>query len=63
MHSTLTDPIPEIAKLAQSKGCTLRAIATEESLLYWVENHYFIGKPYVCLAELTQFIQRLPLAT
>ncbi|HEY9640371.1 MAG TPA: hypothetical protein V6C57_07800 [Coleofasciculaceae cyanobacterium] len=52
----------EVEKLAQAKGCTLKAIEADKSPLYWVENHYFIGKPYACLAELAQFIQWLPIA-
>jgi hypothetical protein len=54
----------EVEKLAQSKGCTLKAIEPEAntSSLYWVENSYFIGKPYACLAELARFIHKLPSA-
>jgi hypothetical protein len=54
----------EIERLAQAKGCILKALQIEadRSPVYWVENQHFIGKPYACLTELAQFIQWLPLS-
>lgn len=52
--------IIEACELAQNKGCTLRTIQYEDSVLYWIENPHFIGKPFECLDDLITFIHHLP---
>jgi hypothetical protein len=49
-----------VTQLAECKGCTLKMQTAEASTLYWVENSYFISRPFSRLTELAQFIQRLP---
>jgi hypothetical protein len=53
----------EISQLAADRGCILKILPLEDSVLYWVENHLFIGKPFDCLDELGQFIRLLPVLT
>ena len=58
----------DVAKLAQDKGYTLKIqnaddaplISPIDSPLYWVENGYFISRPFCRLVELKRFIQKLP---
>lgn len=51
-----------VSQLANAKGCNLRILRSDNESIYWIENRYFIGRPYNCLEELVQFIQHLPLA-
>ncbi|MBD3880145.1 hypothetical protein IFO70_00085 [Phormidium tenue FACHB-886] len=50
----------DVAHLAQDKGCTFRMQTAEGAPLYWVENSYFISRPFSRLNELAQFVQKLP---
>jgi hypothetical protein len=50
----------DVAQLAQDKGCTLKMQNADDDPLYWVENGYFISRPFCRLTELEQFIQKLP---
>jgi hypothetical protein len=50
----------DVAQLAQDKGCTLKMQHADDAPLYWVENGYFISRPFCRLAELEQFIRKLP---
>ena len=55
----------DVAQLAQDKGCTLQIQNAEihnadDVPLYWVENVYFISRPFCRLVELKRFIQKLP---
>lgn len=50
----------EVSKLAQDRGCTLKVLQSDGDPLYWVENQNFIGKPFVRLDDLAQFICLLP---
>ena len=50
----------DVSKLAFERGCTLMMMSSEASLMYWVENHHFVGKPYQRLDELALLLQKLP---
>lgn len=50
----------DVAHLAQNKGCTFKMQTAEGTSLYWVENGYFISRPFSRLTELAQFVQKLP---
>ena len=50
----------DVAKLAQDKGCTLKMQNADDAPFYWVENGYFISRPFCRLTELKRFIQKLP---
>ncbi len=50
----------DVAKLAQAKGCTLKMQNADDAPFYWVENGYFISRPFCRLIELKRFIQKLP---
>ena len=72
LDSVRLDPIQRlniaqnnVAQLAQDKGCTLQIQNAEihnadDVPLYWVENVYFISRPFCRLVELKRFIQKLP---
>lgn len=51
----------EVSRLAQNKGCVLQITLSSDSCLYWIENPYFIGRPYRCLEDLVCFLTQLPL--
>jgi hypothetical protein len=53
--------LTEVSTLADTRGCILKTMLTNNTSFYWVENHHFIGKPYNCLNDLAEFIQKLPL--
>lgn len=50
----------EAFKLAHDHGYTLKVMLADEQCFYWLENHYFIGKPFECLEELLKFLQKMP---
>jgi hypothetical protein len=56
----------EVSQLAADRGCILKILHLndsalyDDSALYWVENHLFIGKPFDRLDDLVQFIRLLP---
>ncbi|PSB20780.1 hypothetical protein C7B76_05735 [filamentous cyanobacterium CCP2] len=50
----------EVSQLAADRGCILKILHIDDSDLYWVENHVFIGKPFDRLDDLVQFIRLLP---
>jgi hypothetical protein len=52
-----------VAKLAQDKGCTLKMQTADDAPFYWVENGYFISRPFCRLTELKRFIQKLPIVS
>lgn len=53
--------LPDIAQLAADRGCTLKMMRIDDAALYWVENCFFIGKPYAQLDDLTAVLLKLPL--
>lgn len=61
LKTKLTVDTAFVSQLAQERGCILRIILGEDMPLYWIENQYFIGKPFRSLEDLASFIQRLPL--
>lgn len=50
----------EVSKLAQDRGCILKVLPSDENPLYWVENQFFIGRPFRRLDDLVKFICLLP---
>lgn len=54
--------ISDISRLAEDRGCILKISMMGDQLMYWVENHYFIGRPYSQMDDLVEFIETLPLA-
>lgn len=49
----------EVSRMAYERGCKLNAIFTDTTSLYWVENAYFIGRPFSNLDELVLFLMKL----
>ncbi len=53
----------EISQLAHTRGCILKVLHIDDTPIYWVENHVFIGKPVRQLEELATFLHLLPILT
>ncbi|HEY9625900.1 MAG TPA: hypothetical protein V6C84_01235 [Coleofasciculaceae cyanobacterium] len=60
-NAVLSESLATATSLAQAKGCDLKVMQADERLFYWIENSWFVGRPYECLNDLIQFIQVLPL--
>lgn len=52
--------VNEVSRLAYERGCRLNAMFTDTTSLYWVENSYFIGRPFSNLDDLVLFLRQLP---
>ncbi|WP_143467619.1 hypothetical protein [Leptolyngbya ohadii] len=55
--------VTEVSKLAFTRGCVLQMTCCNDALLYWIENSFFISKPFEQLEELIELICRLPIST
>ena len=51
----------QASELADARGCLLKTLSTDHQWLYWVENAWFISKPFESLDELILLILKLPL--
>ena len=49
----------DVAKLAQDKGCTLKMQNADDAPFYWVENGYFISRPFCRLTELKAIYSKI----
>jgi hypothetical protein len=52
--------VAEVSKLAHTRGCVLNIMLLDEGPFYWIENSFFISKPFECLDELVHFIHAVP---
>ena len=52
--------VAEVSKLAHARGCVLNIMLLDEGSFYWIENSFFVSKPFECLDELVHFIYKLP---
>lgn len=50
----------ELSQLATRKGCVLKTMLADCVTFYWIENSYFIGKPFHSLEELMKQLHMLP---
>lgn len=54
--------ILDLSRLAEDRDCILKISLMGDQLIYWVENRYFIGRPYSQMNDLVEFIETLLLA-